>query len=143
MKKLIAILFVILVILISGCTSTVGDNKIQRDMKAHIVEEYDPGTCYGMPGVVSEKLMQDSVERNDELSEYIKQRYGVTKTKEIYHKIQQFNAVSLEKNPEGNMLFEIKDGNCCTINHIDGKIKQTDSGFQTTVKETKTENVPC
>lgn len=145
MNKIIASITICSVLFIGGCLSAdIGTNepKInETEVKHDIVNEYNPGTCFGMPGAVSEKRMNETISKHPSLVKYISNKYSLNNTREVYRKIEQFNQVNVSQINETHMKFTIMDGNCCTIKTINGTLNTKTGEIVETNNSTRT--VPC
>jgi len=113
------------------------------DVKAAIVDEYDPGTCFGMPTVVTEEQANATVADREALVDAICNEYDVDRneTFELYSTIQQFEQVQVTERTDGTYAFELRDGNCCTITTITG-IYDPETG-EISESARSSETVPC
>ncbi|MDY6776491.1 MAG: hypothetical protein SVQ76_00120 [Candidatus Nanohaloarchaea archaeon] len=137
-------LLLVLTALTAGCTSQadVSPGITRMDVKAAVVEEIDPGTCYGMPGAVSDEMVQDHIESRPELAGYVRENYNLTDERQVYSRMKQFEAVTLNRTDSG-YSFQVRDGNCCTITTVTGSVEPEAEGLNLTVENRSSRNVPC
>lgn len=111
--------------------------------KIHLVDKYNPGTCYGMPGPVPQVAIDGMIERNPGLSVFLLQRYNLTSDLEIYNKIKQINGVRLTTVPGGQYQFNFIDGQCCTLTAYEGEVSIIGQNITEKVTNQATKENPC
>ncbi|MFB6265452.1 MAG: hypothetical protein ABEI07_00020, partial [Candidatus Nanohaloarchaea archaeon] len=116
------------------------DGEMQADTA--VVEDIQPGTCYGMPGAVSNETVDRYLGDNPELADYVRENYNLTDKRQVYSRMKQFDAVTLNRTVEG-YRFKVRDGNCCTITTVTGSVEPGMEGLNLTVENRSTKNVPC
>lgn len=139
-------------IILAGCTAPKQDGQRTEphkvptppeetnfDLKVRVYEKYDIGTCFGMPGGVSEEMMEEEISTNSSLVTKLQEEYDVSETEQLYEMIQQYNQISVTETEDGTIEYEVKDGECCKIYTYSGVI--TDSEVRE--KYESVEGVPC
>ncbi|MCJ7450446.1 MAG: hypothetical protein MUP58_01765 [Candidatus Nanohaloarchaeota archaeon QJJ-9] len=119
-----------------------GRTNLKQDIKAELVEKYQPGTCFGMPGGVSEKMIEQTIEQNKKLSDYIKNQYNLQDKQKIYNKIKQFQNINLNRTGK-KYDYILRDGNCCTITTYNGTATLGEGTITIQEENRSSENVPC
>ena len=110
------------------------------NVKVSLLEEFRVGTNAGMPTIVSEEMIDATIEDNSQLAQQIREEFTISSEGELYTKVQQFNRIYVEESGD-RYEFTIRSGETCTIRTIDGTYDpETDN---ITVEEEETENVPC
>jgi hypothetical protein len=134
--------------MISGCISykespVQPTNKISdRQLKTNIVNNYQIGTCHGMPVIVSDEIMNDYLENNQNISKYINKSYNTSSLKEVYNLVMKFNQINIIDETRDTIRFSYTDGNCCTVYSYEGIYnKQTNKIINVTEISNKT--IPC
>lgn len=164
MKRIqIAVLAVLAGVLCAGCvglTPSAGDESPSNgteddlnepipedtvgvfDVRAELVDRYEPGTCEGMPSPVSEEMMNRTIEQNEALTDKICENSDEEKSdREMYGLIVQFQQVQVTEQSNGVYQFTVRDANCCTTTIIEGEYNP-ETGTVTET-ESSTENQPC
>lgn len=131
-------------ILLAGCTGTGGASErdlTPREARAAVVETVDPGTCFGMPGPVTEETKEDALQRNPDLAAFIRERFDTAATGETYERLRQYQQVILH-NASAGYRFSVEDGRCCEIKTINGTVV---GGREPRVRfgANSTRTVPC
>jgi len=113
------------------------------DVKKAVQQEYDPGTCFGMPGMVTEDHVNETIADNDELVESLCNDYPVTKndSHKLYTMIQQFGQIQVTEQSNGTYNFTVRDGECCVITTIRGVYNPVTGDVTETTRTNET--VPC
>ena len=131
------------IFLISGCVKQTPPQQTEElNIKAYIVEKYNPGRCFGIPGPVPDELVSRTLNQNANLVTFVKNEFGVIKDYEVYTKIDQLEGIILTKTDYG-YNFTFKDGNCCNIHTYEGKIRVDENQITDEVINKYTENVAC
>jgi len=94
----------------------------ELEVKFYLVDKYQPGICYGAPAPVSDATVNNMVNNNAGLSNLIKGRYGYSDNLDIYNKIKQLNGIRLTELAGGKYLFNMTDGQCCSLKAIEGEV---------------------
>ncbi|MDY6769006.1 MAG: hypothetical protein SVW02_02775 [Candidatus Nanohaloarchaea archaeon] len=141
MKRTLALLALVL---LAGCTaqSTPSPTAGKLPAKAALVAEYEPGTCYGMPGGVSQEMVASALQQNADVAAFVRDRYNLTEDRAVFNRVKQFNAVTLTET-SGGYEFTVEDGNCCTITTYTGTVTKEDGRYTISQTGNTTENVPC
>lgn len=96
-----------------------------------------------MPTGVTKEQINQFIERNSEIADYVKEEFEISQENKIYEKIKQFKQIYLEKNPH-SYKFELNDGNCCEIITYKGTVSIEGGEFQKINQTNKSvKNVPC
>lgn len=94
----------------------------ELEVKFYLVDKYDPGICYGNPAPVSDTAINNMINSNPGLSNLIKGKYGYTDNEDVYNKIKQLNGIRLTELVGGKYLFNMTDGQCCSLKAIEGEV---------------------
>jgi hypothetical protein len=94
-------------------------DDIEIKIRMFLHEEYHPGSCYGMPSQVDERIIKSTLKNDPQLVEIIKEKYQVYSDYGIYKILRSMKKFSLEKINEG-FKFLFTDGNCCKITRYGG-----------------------
>lgn len=104
-----------------------GDRKLdiqELEIKAYLVEKYNPGTIFGQPRPIDDREVQLTLGINSDLTRFLKDRFGATTDFQLYTKIQQFQNITLTKNDSGYDLI-LYDGRSCSAFAYKGRIEIT------------------
>jgi len=116
----------------------------ELDIKAHLVEKYNPGISFGMPIVLPDDLIVRVIKQNPELVQYIRKHFQIDSAHALYKKIMQFNEIVLEKSDSDEIYtFLFRDGRGCLITTYRGIVTIKDSKIEDEITEKTVENVPC
>ncbi len=140
---LFAIVTIIVIFFNSGCVQKNPPKETEEiNIKIYLIDKYAPGMCFGMPGPVSDELVNRTLNQYPELVTLVKNRYNLSKDSQIFEKIEQLNSVTLVKTDAG-YDFSFTDGGCCSINKYSGKIKIEGDQITDEITNTSSEQVPC
>ncbi len=112
-------------------------------VKLYLVEKYDPGICYGMPGPVPEEAISGMIDRQPELAEFLAVNYDLKSDLEIYNRIKQLNGVRLTEISGGKYQFNFTDGQCCTLTIYQGEAVIIADTVSDKITSRETKQNPC
>ena len=115
----------------------------QLEAKLFLIDKYNIGICYGLPGVIPNEAIVGMIERNHGLSQFLKNKYNLATDLGIYSKIKQLNAIQLSKIAVSKYSFNFIDAQCCTLNAYRGKIEAFGQTFLDTILDQEIKNNPC
>lgn len=167
MKKFLRIIFIIIIVFIwiwtkTGCFVQPGNKSINesvgkstqkdsnskednfdREIRFYLYDKYHPGTCYGIPQVVDDKIIKARLKGNPEIVKIIRERYKTNRDIQIYEILNSINTFTLKKTLEG-YGFSFSDGNCCIVTHYEGILYLVNNKIiNTKILKKEIENVPC
>ena len=113
----------------------------ELEAKAYLVGHYNPGTCYGMPTIITNVEKKNAMV--PELVQFVSQQFGIPATNEdaIFGKIKQLGAVSVTNAPYG-YDFAVRDGRCCVLVSTYGKL-MIETGLHIEGENSEQSTVPC
>lgn len=111
--------------------------------KMHLIDKYNPGICFGMPGPVPQSAIDSLINGNKPLSDFVKQKYNLSSDLEIYNKLKQFQNVQLTVISSSNYNFQFMDGQCCTMTFYQGVIEVSGDKATETIENKETKTNPC
>ena len=115
----------------------------ELEIKFYLVEKYNPGVCYGLPGSVSQEVTGGMISRNPELAQLIKGKYNLTSDLDIYNKIKQLNGIMLTKMAGGKYQFNFTDGQCCILTAYEGEVDIVGKTISDQIIREETKQNPC
>ncbi|OQA36851.1 MAG: hypothetical protein BWY53_00275 [Parcubacteria group bacterium ADurb.Bin326] len=133
----------------SGSSGTVSDSERSFNItpeliaKMHLVDKYNPGVCFGMPGPVPQSAIDSLINGNKALSDFVKQKYNLSSDLEIYNKLKQFQNVQLTVISSSKYEFKFMDGQCCTMTYYQGVIEVSGDKAIETIENKETKTNPC
>lgn len=133
----------------SGSSGTVSDLERSFNItpeliaKMHLVDKYNPGVCFGMPGPVPQSAIDSLINGNKALSDFVKQKYNLSSDLEIYNKLKQFQNVQLTVISSSKYEFKFMDGQCCTMTYYQGVIEVSGDKAIETIENKETKTNPC
>lgn len=133
----------------SGSSGTVSDLERSFNItpeliaKMHLVDKYNPGVCFGMPGPVPQSAIDSLINGNKALSDFVKQKYNLSSDLEIYNKLKQFQNVQLTVISSSKYKFKFMDGQCCTMTYYQGVIEVSGDKAIETIENKETKTNPC
>ena len=133
----------------SGSSGTVSDPERSFNItpeliaKMHLVDKYNPGVCFGMPGPVPQSAIDSLINGNKALSDFVKQKYNLSSDLEIYNKLKQFQNVQLTVISSSKYKFKFMDGQCCTMTYYQGVIEVSGDKAIETIENKETKTNPC
>ena len=110
--------------------------------KLYLVDKYNPGICYGLPGPVPEQAVTGMIADNPDLVKFLKGKYDLKTNMDIYNKIKQINAIHLSQE-KGSYIYEFTDGECCTLHAYQGRITIIGSNITDIILKQQTQTNPC
>ncbi len=121
------------------------DFVITQDLtlKLYLVDKYNPGTCYGLPGPVPDVAVKGLVSNNPELAQFVKYKYKLNSDLDIYNKIKQLNGISLSKIAGGKYQFNFTNGQCCVLTAYEGEATIINQTISDLITRQETKNNPC
>ena len=127
-------------------TQTIKDttyDDLELNIRFYLYEKYHPGSCYGMPSKVNEKIMETTLENNPTLAKIIEERYDIYKDYQVYNILISFKKFRLKKIDEGYEFFFV-DGDCCKITDYEGILyMDNDIIMKSEIISKKINKVPC
>ena len=111
--------------------------------KMHLIEKYNPGICFGMPGPVPQSAIDSLINGNKPLSDFVKQKYNLSSDLEIYNKLKQFQNVQLTVISSSKYKFQFMDGQCCTMTFYQGIVEVSGDKATETIENKETKTNPC
>lgn len=133
----------------SGSSGTVSDSERSFNItpeliaKMHLVDKYNPGVCFGMPGPVPQSAIDSLINGNKALSDFVKQKYNLSSDLEIYNKLKQFQNVQLTVISSSKYKFKFMDGQCCTMTFYQGIVEVSGDKAIETIENKETKTNPC
>lgn len=133
----------------SGSSGTVSDLERSFNItpeliaKMHLVDKYNPGVCFGMPGPVPQSAIDSLINGNKALSDFVKQKYNLSSDLEIYNKLKQFQNVQLTVISSSKYKFKFMDGQCCTMTFYQGIVEVSGDKAIETIENKETKTNPC
>ena len=124
----------------SGSSSFSVNQELQ--VKLYLVDKYNPGVCYGLPGPVPEVAISGMIADNPDLVKFLKSKYELKTDLDIYKKIKQINGIYL-KQDKGSYLYEFTNGQCCTLHAYQGQITIIGNNISDTILQQETQSNPC
>lgn len=127
------------------------DDSVDRDsfaitpeLKArlYLVDIYNPGICYGLPGPVPDISIATILANNQGLSQFLRSSYKLSSDLDVYTKIKQINSVMLNSNRNGYQ-FNFTDAQCCTLKAYQGEINTLGPELKHTIDREETKQNPC
>lgn len=127
------------------------DRQSERDfvitqelqIRIHLADKYNPGTCYGMPGPVPDKMVNSLIAENKSLADFLRDRYRLGSDLDVYEKIRQIKAIKLELIFGGKYRFNFTDGQCCFLKMYEGEVTIIGKTISDQVIKTDNEQNPC
>lgn len=114
----------------------------ELQVKLYLVDKYNPGICYGLPGPVPDQAVAGMLTDNPDLVKFLEGKYDLKTDMEIYKKIKQINGIHLSQE-KGSYVYEFTDGQCCALHAYQGKITIMGSNITDTVLRQQTQVNPC
>jgi hypothetical protein len=114
----------------------------ELQVKLYLVDKYNPGICYGLPGPVPEQAVTGMIADNPDLVKFLKGKYDLKTNMDIYNKIKQINAIHLSQE-KGSYIYEFTDGQCCTLHAYQGRITIIGNNITDTILKQQTQTNPC
>lgn len=121
---------------------TTSEQNEELEVKAYLVKKYDPGLCFGMPGIPSDNEVSTILSQYPGLEIFVKENFRVRHDFEISNIIKQFLGIKLTKTDFG-YTFMFEDGKCCNIHTYEGKVMVNGEKITDEVTNKSTRNVPC
>jgi hypothetical protein len=115
----------------------------ELQVKLFLVDRYNPGTCYGIPGPVPAVAIASMISKNLGLVKFLRQQYSLPADFDVYSKIKQINGINLTEVAGGNYEFKFIDGQCCTLNVVGGTIQIIGQSIDHQVTNQESKNNPC
>ncbi|MFA5029244.1 MAG: hypothetical protein WC518_00655 [Patescibacteria group bacterium] len=115
----------------------------ELQVKFYLVDKYNPGTCYGLPGPVPAEAIAGMIGRNPELAELVRSKYNLTADLDVYNKIKQLNGIQLEKLAGGKYQFDFTDGQCCILKAYEGEVTIVGQTISDTITKQDSKQNPC
>lgn len=112
-------------------------------IRAYLVDKYNPGICYGMPWPIKDEDINNIITINESFAKYIKDKYKLKSDLEIYMKMKQYLAIKLIPASGGKFQYNIIDGQCCTSKLYDGTIENLAGRITENLLNQDTKNNPC
>lgn len=139
-------LLIISAILISGCIVNSQNYQMKESeelkIKSYLVKKYNPGTCFGMPKIVPDEIIEKTLRQNSDLVKYIKNKFGPLNDREIFRKIVQLKNIELKRN-NNIYYFTFSDGRCCEITEYEGEAEMNEGRVNDKIINKFTKSVPC
>lgn len=111
--------------------------------KMHLIDKYNPGTCFGMPGPVPQSAIDSLINSNKPLSDFVKQKYNLSSDLDVYNKLKQFQNVQLTSLASSKYKFQFMDGQCCTMTFYQGTIEVSGDKAVEIIDNKETKTNPC
>lgn len=112
-------------------------------VKLHLIDKFNPGICYGMPGPIPEEAISGMINNNPILAKFLKDKYVLTTDLDVYNKIKQINGIDLRKLAGGKYKFSFMDGQCCTLTGYAGNVNVVGNDITDEVTDQESKNNPC
>jgi len=110
--------------------------------KLYLTDIYNPGVCYGLPGPVPAISVETLLARNRQLETFLRSQYSLKEDLDVYTKIKQINAISLEANRTGYQ-FNFTDAQCCTLKAYQGQVDTLSPKLKHEVEREDIKENPC
>ncbi|MBT7826741.1 MAG: hypothetical protein HN600_09130 [Bacteroidetes bacterium] len=147
MNKLFAVIGMIVIPLIITCDESDTFNPLSdeqlRDMKFYLVEEYDPGICFGMPSPISDVDIENLYNLYQDLIPHVETRFMTTDSLDVFFYVNKYKNVSLSEHSGSEYLYTLLDGGCCIITTYTGVIYLDDLDIIFEESNSDIEGVPC
>ncbi len=91
-------------------------------VRMYLVDAYRPGICFGGPKAVASSDMASLINANQQLTEFIRQKYNLKTDQETYNKLKQLSGVSLVETASSKFNYAFSDGQCQTVSDYTGVI---------------------
>ncbi len=114
----------------------------ELQVKLYLIDKYNPGVCYGLPGPVPEVAIQGMIADNPDLVKFLKSKYELKTDLDVYKKIKQINGIRLIQD-KGSYTYEFMDGQCCTLHAYQGKITIIGNSISDVILQQATQSNPC
>lgn len=111
--------------------------------KMHLIDRYNPGGCFGLPGHVSQSAIDSLINDNRLLSNFVKQKYKLSSDLEIYNKLKQFQNIQLTSIASSKYKFQFMDGQCCVLTFYQGVIEINGDKIIEVIDKKETKTNPC
>lgn len=111
------------------------------EVKRQVVERHNPGTCFGMPTVITRDKMESYIQSNSRLANKVKSDFAINSKEELYKRMKQIEQVTTLEKLGSTVRYKVRDGSCCNIKtHYSTYNVDTDS-FSSI--KTQMKSVPC
>jgi len=114
-------------------------NNEEMKIRLYLVEKYNPGNCFGMPGPPPPNQRKISSELLSKIKRLVPEKSDI----ECEKLIQKMQRIGLEKIDAGKYYFEFKDGKCCNIIYYKGNIEIFNGAIREKLLEKTIKTVPC
>ncbi len=111
--------------------------------KLYLIDKYDPGVCFGMPGPVPQSSIDSLIAGNKQLSEFLKQRYKISSDLDVYNKLKQLQDVQLTVVASSKYKFQFMDGQCCSMTFYQGTVEVSGDKATDIVTNKESRTNPC
>jgi|GEM_PF-961643 len=91
--------------------------------KMHLVDKYRPGICFGAPVAVPQVAIDSLLSAQKDLSDFLRQHYGLTTDLEVYNKIKQLQDIQLTALTSSKFNFTFMDGQCANLVYYEGTVE--------------------
>ncbi len=120
----------------STCTAISED-----EISEYLVKKYEPYPWHGMPQVFSDEIVNETLSQNQELVNFIIDRFNTTNDFDIFEKISQFKSITLTKTDFG-YNFTFSSGGC-VVTTYEGKIRIDAGQIIDEVTSEVDRSIPC
>lgn len=119
------------------------NDKLETEVRLYLYDKYHPGTCYGMPQVIDNKIVERTLRNNSDMVKIIREKYNPKRDFEAYEILNSINSIMIKNNIEG-YEFSFRDGNCCTVTSYEGILYVVNNRIvNSKILKKETEDVPC
>lgn len=112
-------------------------------VQLYLIDKFNPGVCFGLPGPVPEEAVTSVLSSNLVLAKFLKDKYRLSTDLDVYNKIRQIKAITLQKIVGGKYNFSFMDGQCCTLMYYKGRVNVIGNDISDEVTDQETKTNPC
>jgi len=129
-----------------GLSDATGAGVVLTDklkMKLYLIDKYKPGSCLGQPSEMSAEEIAGYLRQNYPLAQFARQHYGISSDLEVYSKVKQIMAISLQRGSGGKYLYRFIDGQCCDLITLEGEIEIINANIFETLLKHNSKKISC
>ncbi len=112
------------------------------EVKAYLIEKFDPGIFAGMPKVVSYKEIEKTISQNQDLARFLHRYFDIKDDNELYRRIMQMKNIELH-GIDGVYSFTLTDGRGHEVTTYRGFVRFEKNKISDIVTGKETKQVPC
>ncbi len=113
------------------------------EVKVFLAKKYAPSICFGKPSAPSGDEISEYLSSKPEgMADEVKNRFGASTDFQAYERLKQLDATVLQRTSLSAFLYQVDDGQCCTIARRTGAISLA-KGLQDQPNGVQEIAVPC